>query len=75
MSKQKKYWHSNNIKRRKNNEPEKVAITNHTCYYFDDIIKIEHFDFNVLLDEELYEKILIYDVLYKNLIAAKPSVQ
>ena len=75
MSKQKKYWHSNNIKRRKNNELEKVAITNHTCYYFDDIIKIEHFDFNVLLDEELYEKILIDDVLYKNLIAAKPSVQ
>ena len=75
MSKQKKYWHSNNIKRRKNNELEKVAITNHTCYYFDDIIKIEQFDFNVLLDEELYEKILIYDVLYKNLIAAKPSVQ
>ena len=57
---------------RKNSELEKVAITDRTCYYFDDIIKIEHFDFNVLLDEELYENILIYDVLYKTLIAAKP---
>ena len=57
---------------RKNSELEKVAITDHMCYYFDDIIKIEHFDFNVLLDEELYENILIYDVLYKTLIAAKP---
>ena len=32
------------------------------CYYFDDIIKIEDFDFDILLDEKLY----------KSLISAKP---
>ena len=30
---------------------------NCTCYYFDDTIKIEDFDFdNILLDEKSYEK-------------------
>ena len=39
------------------------------CYYFDDIIKIEDFDFgSVLLDEKSFENILIYDVLNKTLI-------
>ena len=36
-------------------------------------IKIEDFDFgNILLDEKSYETIMIYDVLYKTLIGAKP---
>ena len=37
-----------------NNEFYKVHIKNRTCYYyFDDIIKIEHFDFdNILIDEK-----------------------
>ena len=33
-------------------------------HYFDDII-------NILLDEELYENILIYNILHKPLIDAK----
>ena len=38
-----------------------------------DIIKIEGFDLNnILLSEKSYEKILMYDVLYKTLIGAKP---
>ena len=38
-----------------------------------DITKIEGFDLNnILLSEKSYEKILMYDVLYKTLIGAKP---
>ena len=33
-------------------------------YYFDEIIKIEDFNFDILLDEKSYENILIYDVSY-----------
>ena len=33
------------------------------CYYFDDIIQIEDFNFDkILLDEKLYKNILFYDV-------------
>ena len=39
---------------------EKKRIKNYTCHYFDDIIKIEDFDFDIiLLDEKSYEDILI----------------
>ena len=30
----------------KNNELKKVGIKHRTCYYFDDITKIEDFDFS-----------------------------
>ena len=37
-----------------NNEFKKACIKNRTCYYFDDIIKSEDFDFNnILIDEKL----------------------
>ena len=56
-----------------NNDLKQVNIKNLTCYYSDDIIKIEVFDFdNILLDKKSYENILIYDVLYKTLISTKP---
>ena len=43
------------------------------CYYFDEIIKIEDRNFdNILLDEKSNENILIYDILCKGLICAKP---
>ena len=43
------------------------------CYYFDDIIKVEDFDFdNALLDEKSYENVLIYDTSFKTLIGARP---
>ena len=52
-----------------NNEFIKVLMENCTCYYFDDIIKLEDFDFdNILIDE----KKLIYDISYKTLIGPKP---
>ena len=42
-------------------------------HYFDDIIKIEDFDFdNISLDEKSYKNILIYDISYKIVIGAKP---
>ena len=56
----------------KDNELKKVGIKNCTCYYFDDIVKIEDFDFDILLDEKSSENILIYDASYKTLIDAKP---
>ena len=44
-----------------NNEFYKVRIKNRTCYYFNDVIKLEDFDFdNVLIDKKSYENVLIY---------------
>ena len=40
-----------------NNEFKNVHIKNRTCYQFDDIIKLEDFDFdNILIDEKSHEK-------------------
>ena len=56
-----------------NNEFKKNCIRIRTCYYFDDIIKIEDFDFdNILLNKKSYKNILIYNISHKNLIGAKP---
>ena len=42
----------------KNNEFTKVCIKNHTCYYFNDIIKLENFDTdNILIDEKSQENV------------------
>ena len=35
-----------------NNELKKVRIKNGTCYYFDDIIKLEDFDLDSILINE-----------------------
>ena len=43
------------------------------CYYSDDIIKFEDFDFdNIIIDKKSLENILIYDVSYKTLIETNP---
>ena len=55
-----------------NNELKKVCIKNRMCYYFDDTIEIEDFDFDILLDEKLCENILVYDISYNILIDRKP---
>ena len=40
------------------NNSKEINMKNRTCYYFDDIVKIEAFDFdNILLDEN-HTKIL-----------------
>ena len=57
----------------KNNEFKKVPIKNCTCYYFDEITKLEDFDFNnILTVKKSHEKTLIYDISYKTLIGPKP---
>ena len=56
-----------------NNELGKAHIKTRTCYYLDDIIKLEDFHLdNVLINEKSHENISIYDISYKNLIGSKP---
>ena len=44
-----------------NNEFKKNCISNRMCYYVNDIIELEDFDFdNILIDEESHENIWIY---------------
>ena len=58
---------------KENSEFKKIPIKNPTCYYFDNIIKLEDFDVdNISIDEKAHEIILIYDILYKNIIGLKP---
>ena len=53
---------NNNIKK-ENNEFYKDHIKNRTCYYFDDIIKLEGFDiYIILIDEKSHENRLIFDI-------------
>ena len=55
------------------NKLNKIDIKYRTCYYLDDIIKIEDFDLDkILIDEKSYKKNLVYNFSHKNLIAAKP---
>ena len=50
-----------------------MRIKNRTCYYFDNIIKLEGFNVNnILIDKKLHENILIYGTSYKILIDPKP---
>ena len=54
-------------------KPSLIRVKNGTCYYFDDIIKLEDFNFdNILIDEKSHENILIYDISYKTLIGPRP---
>ena len=46
-----------------NYEIKEIYIKNRTCYYFDEIMKIEDFDpDNILIDEISYENILVYSI-------------
>ena len=42
------------------------------CYFFDDIIKIEDFDFDILIDAKLSENIFVYNISNNTLIGDKP---
>ena len=59
-----------------NDELKEIDIKNRPCYYFDDIMTVRDFDFDILLDEKLcensHENIFIYDISYKNFMGAKP---
>ena len=57
------------------NELKETDIKNHTCYYFDDIIKAIHNNCNdILLEEKLYKENCknIYDISYKTSTGGKP---
>ena len=54
----KKYCNLSNTKMENNNEFEKVVMKNPTRYYFDDINRIQSFDFRNIFEN-------IYDVTYK----------
>ena len=54
------------------NNLKEISIKNRTCYYFDDIINIEKFDFDkFLLNKKSNKNILFYGILYKTLTGAK----
>ena len=56
-----------------NDDLKEIDIKNCTCYYFDDIIKIEDFYLNnILIDEKSKDNILVHNISYKNLIDAEP---
>ena len=41
-------------------------MTNHTCYYFNNIININSVDLDyILLNQKSYEVVLTYDVVFK----------
>ena len=44
----------------KNNKLQKVRFKNRTCYYFDDIIKLEDFDLDNILIDEIHSKIFSF---------------
>ena len=55
------------------NNLREIDFKNCIFYYFNDIIKVENFDFdNISLDEKSLENILIHEISYKILISAKP---
>ena len=41
-------------------------------YYFDNIMKLDHFDLDILIDKISYENILIYGISHKTLTDSKP---
>ena len=46
---------------------------NCNCYYFDDTIKVEDINvYNILLDGKSCANILVYSILYKKFMDAKP---
>ena len=56
-----------------NDELKEIVIKNRTCFYFNDIIKIEVVNLdNILIDEKSCENILVYNISYQPLINAKP---
>ena len=62
------------IKVEGNDKLKEIDIKNCACSHFD-IIKFEDCDLNnILIDKKSYENNLVYNLLYKTLIDAKPWV-
>ena len=55
-----------------NNGFKNVCVKNRTCYYFDELIKLEDFEIdNILIDKKSQETILINGITYTILIGSK----
>ena len=50
------------------NKLKKTDIKNCTCYYFENINKIEDFDINIVIDEKPYKNVFVCNISYKILI-------
>ena len=60
-----RWMSAEDIKMESKNEFKKMNFKNRTCYYFDDIIKVQAINVdNILLDENN----LVYNILYKESI-------
>ena len=56
-----------------NNEFKKVCMKNCSCYYFDDIVKLEDLDLDSsLIHAKSHENVLIYDIKFKTWVDPKP---
>ena len=54
------------------NKLKEVSIQKGTCYYFDNIIKIEDFDIdNIFIDEKSCKNIFVYKISYQTLMGVK----
>ena len=51
-----------------NDKLKEIDIKNRTCYYFDDIIKMEDFDFNNMLIDK--KSLKIFQFITFNLLSA-----
>ena len=61
------------LKHDSDNELKEIDIKNRTCYYFDNVIKIEDFDFdNISIDKKSRKNVVIYKISYKTLVDIKP---
>ena len=65
------YYHFTTAALNKTNWYEKYLIKME-CYYFDDIIEIEHFNLHdILIDKKSYKNILVINISYRTLIDVK----
>ena len=67
----KKYCRTKNIKI-ENNEFKKVRIKNCACYYLNNIIKFEDFDFDNVLIDEWIKWIFCFMIFHTKLVGWKP---
>ena len=65
-------FRANNIKM-ENNKFKKICIKNRRCYCFNDLMKLEYFDFDkILKDEKSHKNTLTYKISCKTLTGARP---
>ena len=59
-----------------NDEFKEIDLKNRMCCYFDDMMRVGDFDFDILLNEKSYENSFenssIYVISYKTFMGAKP---